>query len=554
VRRATAFALLSVGAAIAINAVRILYGVDFTDESFYVSLAMRFARGDVPFVDEYNWAQSSELLLIPLVKVWLHVAGTNGIVLLFRVVHLLLRVGAAAIVARSLRRLIGMPQAIVASLLTFAFVPADLPSISYNTLGTLGLTAGIFAALHDGEHPLWYALAGAFHVVAAIAYPPLALPIALFVVIRLSSPGRRGFVLGYCGGGAIAILPYAVAALRSGIGAVLHSLSYASLSNPTAPLPERMRFLVGLWQSAPRHDVLIATALLMLAAAIFRITILRWLVPLVPLVAAWDRLPVLYSTMGFVTWLAIIGAFIGIGLWGNSDARRLLILAVLPGIVAGCTVSFFSSNGHINFGVGALPAAQAAVALLALLLQRRLIEHELIIAATLTFCWLIPTAEQFRSTAVYREDDIRYLRATVPRGPWAGLRTTPEKLAFITNLQRDLARVERVGGRVFFYYDFSAGYLMTPRMSPAGPSTWTAADARARVADQLPGWFAEHHRNPDVVVQMLNVRYAKNVTRVHDYPPSDPLSAAFSGYRVAIANDLYRVLVSSTASPNPVRP
>ena len=45
---------------------RIHFGVDFTDESFYVAMALRFARGDRPFVDEVNLTQTASWLAHPL--------------------------------------------------------------------------------------------------------------------------------------------------------------------------------------------------------------------------------------------------------------------------------------------------------------------------------------------------------------------------------------------------------------------------------------------------------------------------------------------------------
>ena len=38
-------------------AMRLRYGVDFMDESYFIAVAYRFVLGDRPFVDEQNFLQ-----------------------------------------------------------------------------------------------------------------------------------------------------------------------------------------------------------------------------------------------------------------------------------------------------------------------------------------------------------------------------------------------------------------------------------------------------------------------------------------------------------------
>lgn len=65
---------------------RVHYGIAQNDESFLVAIALRFIRGDIPVAQEWNLAQFSALLLVPLVS--LHQAifhTTESIYLHFRI-------------------------------------------------------------------------------------------------------------------------------------------------------------------------------------------------------------------------------------------------------------------------------------------------------------------------------------------------------------------------------------------------------------------------------------------------------------------------------------
>ncbi len=86
---------------------RLYYGVDFTDEAFYVAVPYRFVLGAQPLVDETNIVQQTPaLLLYPFVALWNWLVGLEGIVLYARHLHFLFTAGVAATVFVSLRRLL----------------------------------------------------------------------------------------------------------------------------------------------------------------------------------------------------------------------------------------------------------------------------------------------------------------------------------------------------------------------------------------------------------------------------------------------------------------
>jgi hypothetical protein len=271
-------------------------------------------------------------------------------------------------------------------------------------------------------------------------------------------------------------------------------------------------------------------------------------VPLVPLVAQWNRMPALYTMLGFVAWLALIGSVVSLRMLRDDGVRALWFQVVVPGLVAGLTTAMFSSNNEIGFGVGALPAGQAIVGILAIAGGRYFesanAKNAMIVAATVTLCWLIPSAQQYLPGGVYRDDDVWRLDALIDHGPFAGLRTTSLKLAYLHQLESDLVAVESPRGRVMFFYNFPAGYLMTP-MLPAPPSVWTLPGAAARRGDHLPYFFDERSRWPDVVVRMVRVPYMNKISALNDYSAGDRLNDAFRSYTMVIVRDDYQILQRS---------
>jgi hypothetical protein len=120
---------------------RIQYGVELTDESFYLATARQFAMGGRPLVDSWSALQSSAWLVSPLVRVWeAAVGGSGGLVLAMRWGYVALSLAAAAATIALLRRAFSLRLALVASGATLVMVPFVLPALSYNTLA-IGLVA-----------------------------------------------------------------------------------------------------------------------------------------------------------------------------------------------------------------------------------------------------------------------------------------------------------------------------------------------------------------------------------------------------------------------------
>ena len=166
---------------------RLYFGIDFTDESFYVAVSYRLALGGRPLIDETNVAQlTSSLLLYPFVKIYATVAGLTGIVLYMRHLYFFFSVGASVALFAALRRCQhdGALSATLAAS-TVAIVPFSIYALSYNTFArdffAVGCLLGV-SWLVDRKRR-YLAAAGTALGLAVFTYPPFAPAVACFFIV-----------------------------------------------------------------------------------------------------------------------------------------------------------------------------------------------------------------------------------------------------------------------------------------------------------------------------------------------------------------------------------
>ena len=174
----------------------IRYGIGYADESLYLSVAQRFVKGDRPFVDEWHISQLTDLLLVPLYRIFHSVTGgTDGIIIYMRQVFLALNFLFFLIMYRSLRPYGGL----LAAVILCAFVPAGMFAVNYYTM-TPRLMMLICVVLFLSPKALSrkrLMLVGVLLSFAVLFEPPLALLYLLYsldvLVIELVRKKRPEF-------------------------------------------------------------------------------------------------------------------------------------------------------------------------------------------------------------------------------------------------------------------------------------------------------------------------------------------------------------------------
>jgi hypothetical protein len=527
-----AFTLAAVGA----SYWRLYYGVDFTDEAWYVAVPYRFVLGGKPYVDELSVPQTTAaVLLYPFVWVYHSLAGRTGIVLFVRHLHFLVAAVVGVVVAACLRRVAGVAVAALAGLAAFLFIPFDIPSVSYDSLGAGLFTAGSllgYASLRQARARPW---AGLCLGLAAFAYPPLVLAVAVGCGVRLGllPRARRQEALqvtlpalaipaaGFAGLAAIAGPHRILADYRRSS----HYLGQAGGLTKLHGIAAHLKETLPLWW-------LLAAGLIMLAWSWRRWPRLAALtVVALPLTTIPSEPRSYAASLNFVAHAGFLALPLALGLRERRSTVELMAVVWLPALVGGILTAYSSANGGVNFGVGFLPALVVTVVLAGSAVEKLagapILEAApaLLVAGLLLYFGILP---------VYRDGSLSSLDTRVASGPYAGLFTSRAKDAFLVRFDRDLRGVG-AGCTIAFFNDFPAGYLLTAAR-PDTSAVWTATvPGRLTFAyhDDLVRYYLSHGF-PDVVVEMQRIPFAPPRSSRHEhYAAADPLILAIAdhGYR-----------------------
>jgi len=519
---------------------RIWYGVDLTDESFYVVLPWRFAGGARPFVDETTVVQQAGLLVTPFVWIWRELVGVDGVVLYVRHLQLLFSLLVGTAVFLGLRDVLrNAPATLLAAVAAVAFVPFDIHSLSYNTLGSGLFTAGCmlgFRSLEPRASHWWLVAAGICHGLAVFAYPTLGIAVAAAFAARiaLESPRWRREIVAF-GVPWLAVVGISIGMVAGSAGThafadgYRRSSRYLGHSHSAGNLVD---VFDRQWQTLHYWYLLLpALALLLVAWRARRKLAVPFLVVLpllcVP-VSPGGALDSYTSSLAFVAHYGALALPLLVLVWPRPDARRLFAAVWVPAFVAGLATTWSSNNGAVNFGVGFLPAIFVTTAFLVWALKDAR-------AAPLAL-WpalVVPALLLVLSWPVYRDGPVSTLDATVSSGPFAGLRTSLNKKLYLEELARDLDRISP-RCRIVFFRDFPGGYLLS-HSRPDTNSAWIATVAQ-RTTDAYQRSFLRYwasHGFPDVVALTHRIPYESRIeARIETYRAETPLMLLLaSSYR-----------------------
>jgi hypothetical protein len=549
---------------VAITYWRLWYGVDFTDESFYVAVPYRLALGAKPFVDETSVTQqTTAILLYPFVRAYYAVTGMTGIVLFVRHLQFLLSLLVAFSVYRSLRLFLDRRLALPIALTAVVFVPFTIHSLSYDSVGSSLLTAGCFLGVRSLVDP-WPRTSRLGSAVclglAAFAYPPLLIPVAACVAIRLAlAPGRRLREALEHGTVALGLPALGLAGLAASVGlsTVVADYRHSSEFLGQAGGVGKLRLILHQTErTLPHWGLLLPAVLFLWLAWRYRRDAAVIALAALPLLVLPPRVTFFTTSLNFVAHLGWLAPALFVLVRGRPGAKLLFLVVWVPSFVAGATTAYSSANGAVNFGVGGFPAAIVATVFLVWAFEdaiRRADARVLALSPALLVLGLLVWSD---TIPVYRDGNLSALSTRMQSGPYAGLATTPWKRTWIDGLQKDLERYES-WCTILFFDDFPAGYLLT-EAKPDTNGAWVAT-----VAPQLQKPYQDallrYYRGrgyPDVVVLMRRIPYTRHTGRSDYYPSSDPLLRAIRSpaYRLALWRKPYAIYRRASAPCVPPGP
>lgn len=545
---------------------RLFLGVDLNDEGFYVAVPYRFALGARPFVDEMNLLQTAAFFSFPFVKLFVWVTGgATGIVLFMRHLYLVWTVLVAGVAFIGLKRVVRWEEALLACLVCVTLVIATISDLSYNTLGAglLVVAMGLGArSLVGGGRDRFLAGAGVACALAAFAYPSLfvALPVTA-ACLAVAAGKRRRRALGAFVAGAGATLAVEALLLSSfGVGNVLRCVRY-QLSDwgrlNSGAGPARLWNLAAAVVGHLALFPLIVVGALAVFLAYRRWPLARVALVLAPLallpfgeqiVSGGDGFAVIYGLAAPYFYL-----FVAAG--DRAVATRLLVWGFLPALAAGLVTGYTSAAGWLQMDVGLLPAMVLSGVFLALALAPRDGDGEALRKA-LPALGVACLAGILAVTIVYeyqflpRAVPYAQLTVTLRGGPYAGIRATPARAAYLDQLRADLPRVASASDRLLIFYQVPAFYLFWPHRV-ATNSVWISSAKGLDVNDDpgpLPAatlaYYAREGIVPDVVVRVIDTAGLSPAELQRRYCGGLP-------YKLVLVRPQYAVFRRPGAAPPP---
>jgi hypothetical protein len=471
--------------------IRLPFGAGTTDEAFYSAMTYGFVLGNRPYQDELAFHQNAAMLTVPFFRAYTRLFGTEGILLFNRWLYFAYITLCSASTFRLVRKLTNATTGAWAAAVVMSFSYFNLFTLSYNTLGALGVFMGVLLATHALlENPVPHLVGAAFfYVSATFAYPTfgaIALLHPAFVIIRLrkrvtTSEFRRSLVatavctliaLLLAGGFFVSVTP-------DGIRRALEFSRAMGYGEKTLSTKVEW-FHSEVWAQRPH---LIQYALLLLAFPLALKRFARAALPLCILVPAlWVLIYVRSKHAPAMTMAAMfllvspLLAPVCLALAPRFPHRRLVIEQLwAPGVASLFIVAFTSANGGLSATLGVLPALIAGLVALSALVTSVSRESSKRSAAWLFASFsaaVLGTQIHTMFNGVYDFDaNIAQQTTRVHRGPYRGALTTATKAAQLEAIDADLKALEDPSKTLAVFDDFSVAYLST-RMRPRTFTHW----------------------------------------------------------------------------------
>jgi hypothetical protein len=519
--------------------IRIYFGVDFTDESYYVALAYRYVLGDSPFVNELSIVPFA-VLTVPFIKLYLWLNGnTDGIILFTRHLYFILTLFLASTVFLVTKKYFPLYLSLLIASICIAFNPYMIPNLSYNSMGVVFLTVGCFlgigVTLYEHKKTCLF-LSGICHGLSVFAYPNLLIPVFVYFsgLFLLNYRNIRPIFCYILGGLIPAFLLFSLI-IHSGIDDFLFSLNYAKAivgiyqsTNTLSPIKLIIEALS--WFYYPKAKFVL---LLFITPFVFKnfkknkrlFEILCLTIPFIPLFglkvgfiesysALSSRFYMFYLSYGFIYLIFLFFISKRDLLKNREDENKdtlMLYLVWFSCFIAGITMAFASGNGFRNLGVGMLGSGIITIMYGNFFLfdnyhvKKTNIIQVLFTSIIILFCVFFQYSGFSQQKTIYRDGNITQLTKQVDFGPFKGIYTTPEKNEYFHQLYQDVKLLEIKNSRILIYKtNLPAIYLLTS-MRPASRVTFIPTKANYSKIIKENEYLCENQEQPIIAVKVNQV-------------------------------------------------
>ena len=481
-------------AALGVLRYRIPFGVSHRDEAFYSAMPYSFLIGNQPYFDERAIHQNAGILLMPLYRLYLAIAGSaDGIILFNRYLYLVYVGVASLLVCRLVTRIANFSSACWAAALVVTFGYFNLFALSYNSQGALGFLCGVLVSAHAllGPRPgRGLFVANLFFLSAVFSYPGLIVVLLPYnssvlgwLYWKTSRPTWINGLFGLGAGLAVALavlVPFALwlsGARYERLSGLQVALGYATASG----LSKLDFYHSAAWTW--RWALLAYSALFVfLPLACCWLKRGLWLVaPVAALacVACYRVGPnptvVTPATLFYMAIPVLAPVCVALNrAWPYG--RFLLVLIWTPSVLSMLAVTYTSSNGWLATLLGALGALAAGIAAFGALLEARTrenpgqrIAYQCVLIGFAGACLGIETDSMFAYIYDDTHPQFEGHDTRVRSGPMRGAIATKSEAELCEAVDRDLKSLAGSAQSLTIFDGFATGYMST-RLRPR---TWT---------------------------------------------------------------------------------
>lgn len=500
--------------------IRLPFGAGTTDEAFYSAMSYGFVLGNKPYQDELALHQNAALLTVPFFRVYTWLLGSEGILLFNRWLYFAYIALCSLTTFRLVRKLTNTTTAAWAAAVVVPFSYFNLFTLSYNTLGALGVFMGVLLGTHALlEQPVRHLVgASLFFTIATFAYPTfgvIAVLHSVLVLVRLRQRATaKDFKRSLIAAAICAIVALLLAAAF--LAAVTLDHVRAALEFSRAMGYGTKTLAVGsdwskseVWAERPH---LVQYALLLLVFPVVLKRYPRATLPLVLLVPSlWfsiyfrsEHAPAMTLAAMFLIMFPVLTP-VCVALTPSFQHRRLVLEQLwLPGVVSMFVVTFTSANGALAASLGALPSLVAGMvalsALVSTVTRSPSSRHATWLFASFSAAVLGAQIHTLFNGVYDFDAQLSHQTARVHRGPYRGALTTPANAVLFETLDADLKSLEDPAKTLAAFDDFGVAYLST-RMRPRTFTHWVVWVFEPNYGRKIcQETYGEVAKRPDFVV------------------------------------------------------
>lgn len=509
---------------------RIFWGVEISDEMFYIADASLVNNGGVPFVNMWMQTAGAALLYAPLIKVYeLINGGMDGIFLFMRAAFCIYRIGIFLLIYFMLRKGRSSWAITLAAIPLVPFYYSLIPMFSYTSvpfslllLVSVLLYAG-WEKFQEGKGTKLVFICGILMALVTLSYPTLVIDccIMLILIAYYFRTQWKKYLLQYVlGGGITAIIVTGYLIFKAGtITNLIHGLSMMLVGNPYMRILRRMSIKDGCniilqWVKYPSIFLFAGIISIIIVFIIKNIAVDRKRNINIKLastlgISVGIILGLCYSYKLENALISLKSAtavlFIGVICYRivcnkNKKLAVAFNVVAIPEIVAililwKTVIGGISNRYYVVFPMGLLCILYCYYALK--------FSHETvsIVTAMMMSLLCILIGLNFNFGYLYREDSLGRLDTKIDRGIYKGIYTSEQKANSLVELEEYISENVNKNDKVLFMDCAPMAYLMSDAHY-CTPATWEIMAYHYGINDDavMKEYFALIQDIPDKII------------------------------------------------------